>query len=354
MYIWQYLEAGKLDSIAVIGIAKNVGKTVFLNQLIKEGKERLLTLGLMSMGRDGEGQDSIFGLSKPPINVYSGSYLVSAARCLEKSSARFKVVENLHIPTPLGETYLAAVVEDGQVELVGPRSREEIVRARQALRPYTDLVLIDGALDRKSSAAPELTDGTFLVIGASAAPSLRAVKEKAASVINCFRLPALPQGEIRSLAGQLIKAGNSGLIIREGGGLKARALAVESGYQLAGLLDDIWSEEVLAIVVAGAFTDSLAARLQNKRSFRAKGKIIVNDPTRIFLSRITYKKLQADGPSIYLHHPIKLLGLVTNSYSPEGKSFEPGLLAREIKDLAPELPVFDLAANIHLPPVGRR
>lgn len=353
MAFWSYIQKENLKSISVIGIAKNVGKTVFLNQVVEEGKRRGLVLGLMSMGRDGEERDSLLNISKPPVRVYPGSYLVSAARSLDKSTARFRIVESLNIPTSLGETYLVGVLEEGEVELVGPRSRDEILRARKALERYTDLILVDGALNRKTSAAPDLTDGTFLVVGAAAAPTLKGVREKAAGVINCFQLPVI-SGRLRNLAGELLAEQNSGVIVEETGKLKVKPLQTGSGYQLAGVLEDCWSEQIIAVVISGALTDSIYSALQKREAFKLRGQVIVTDATKIFLNRHTFKMIFAEGPEIRLFYPVRLVGIVTNAYHPGGRSLEPGQLAREIKDLAPGLPVIDLASNIHLPPVKNR
>ena len=46
----------KYDSISIIGMNKNVGKTTTLNHIFKEARGKI-SLGLTSIGRDGEEMD---------------------------------------------------------------------------------------------------------------------------------------------------------------------------------------------------------------------------------------------------------------------------------------------------------
>ena len=59
----------KYKMISVVGMAKNSGKTVTLNQLIAEALEDNLKLGITSIGRDGEKQDIVTFTEKPLIYI---------------------------------------------------------------------------------------------------------------------------------------------------------------------------------------------------------------------------------------------------------------------------------------------
>ena len=67
----------KYDSISIIGMNKNVGKTTTLNQILKEARGRI-SLGLTSIGRDGEDQDLVTGAEKPKIYVERGTLIATA------------------------------------------------------------------------------------------------------------------------------------------------------------------------------------------------------------------------------------------------------------------------------------
>ena len=58
-------------SLAVVGTAKNVGKTVAMNYLVSELSAKGLAVGLVSSGRDGETVDSFTGEPKPGCLLYT-------------------------------------------------------------------------------------------------------------------------------------------------------------------------------------------------------------------------------------------------------------------------------------------
>jgi len=57
----------KYESISIVGMAKNAGKTVTLNALLDEAYENGKNVGLTSIGRDGEKQDIVTQTEKPMI-----------------------------------------------------------------------------------------------------------------------------------------------------------------------------------------------------------------------------------------------------------------------------------------------
>ncbi|MDZ4121487.1 MAG: hypothetical protein U1C33_03650, partial [Candidatus Cloacimonadaceae bacterium] len=58
-------------TIALIGLSKNAGKTSLLNFLIKSAPR--IRFGIMSTGRDGEEQDTVFATPKPPVILSAGT-----------------------------------------------------------------------------------------------------------------------------------------------------------------------------------------------------------------------------------------------------------------------------------------
>lgn len=69
-------------SVAIIGMAKNTGKTFTFNQLLMEGQKRGLKLALTSIGLDGEERDSLLRHKKPPITVFPGMIVATAKQLL--------------------------------------------------------------------------------------------------------------------------------------------------------------------------------------------------------------------------------------------------------------------------------
>ena len=59
MTLFELVVEKKVKSLSIIGMAKNVGKTVTLNYLIEQSTKRNMVLGLTSAGRDGEKIDAV-------------------------------------------------------------------------------------------------------------------------------------------------------------------------------------------------------------------------------------------------------------------------------------------------------
>ena len=83
-----------LQSLAIIGLSKNAGKTTCLNHIIAAWQESGQTrpLALTSVGRDGELEDILSGNPKPRIYVPMGTLIASADGALQHSDALLEIL----------------------------------------------------------------------------------------------------------------------------------------------------------------------------------------------------------------------------------------------------------------------
>mgnify|MGYP005827736867 CR=1 FL=1 len=77
----------KYETISIVGLAKNAGKTVTLNYLIEQAENLNLSIGITSTGRDGESTDLVTNTQKPSIYVGEGMYVATAKKMLLLSDA---------------------------------------------------------------------------------------------------------------------------------------------------------------------------------------------------------------------------------------------------------------------------
>ena len=157
-------------TVAVVGLAKNTGKTVTVNYLVAQAQGEGLRLGLTSTGRDGETVDVLTALAKPEIFLPRMAVLATARGSLSHGSARLEILETTGISNPLGEIVLARVREAGTVELSGPERTQDLKTIIRGLEALSDLVIVDGALDRISASALSVTGAAILATGAAVAP----------------------------------------------------------------------------------------------------------------------------------------------------------------------------------------
>ena len=91
-----------VKTMSIVGMCKNAGKTTMLNWMLHH--DRLQgTLGLTSIGRDGESTDVVTGTEKPGIFVREGTLIATARDMLRLGDVTTEILETTGIPTPLGE-----------------------------------------------------------------------------------------------------------------------------------------------------------------------------------------------------------------------------------------------------------
>ena len=108
------------DSVSLIGMCKNAGKTTTLNQLIAELKRNGVSFGATSVGRDGESTDLVTNTVKPGIFVYKGTIVATAADLLKYCDTTREILCSTGIYTPMGEIIIFRARTDGFVQIAGP------------------------------------------------------------------------------------------------------------------------------------------------------------------------------------------------------------------------------------------
>ncbi|MBY9009402.1 MAG: hypothetical protein KGD74_06020, partial [Candidatus Lokiarchaeota archaeon] len=146
--------------ISIIGLSKNVSKTTSLNHVIKLLKDKH-TIGITSIGRDGEPYDAITQLPKPKIIVENGTIFATAEDSLKNSDIKNELMETTDFTTPLGTINIYKALSKGYVELAGPSMNKQLKNLCNDMRKIgCDVIFIDGAFDRRSFATPLISDAT--------------------------------------------------------------------------------------------------------------------------------------------------------------------------------------------------
>lgn len=245
--------------LALVGVAKNCGKTTTLNHLLDCGVCEGRTVGLVSVGIDGETADLLIGTRKPPIRVRPGQWVVTARDALAKSSARVEFAATLGFTTPLGEVVCGRVIEAGSVVLAGMRHRGDLADAVATLEDHgVDLVLVDGAYGRTVAARGALSDAVIVSTGAVLGADVDAIAQKTAALVDRLALAPADPGWQRDL---LRKAITEDRCLLGGPGVEAVELAAKSallGLRRAG---DLWRDELLGVAVPGLVSDSVVEQL---------------------------------------------------------------------------------------------
>ena len=177
-------------TMSIVGMCKNAGKTTMLNWLLTAGHLRG-TLGLTSIGRDGESTDVVTGTEKPGIFVREGTLIATAKDMLRLGDVTKEILMTTGIPTPLGEVVIMRARSDGYVQLAGPSITTQLRSVSESFFALgAEKSVIDGALGRKSLGARAVAEGVILCTGASYNASMEKV---IADTVHIYRLMNLPK-----------------------------------------------------------------------------------------------------------------------------------------------------------------
>lgn len=323
-------------TVAVVGLAKNTGKTVTVNYLAAQAHAVGLRLGLTSTGRDGETEDVITALPKPEIALPPAAVLATARGSLDRGTAKLEILDTMGISNPLGEIVLARVREAGSVEISGPERTRDLKKVIQSLRALSDLVIVDGALDRIAASAPAVTGATVLATGAAVAPTLEEVVKTTVHRAKVLMTPAV---RLTGTGRRLLLEGRSGIQGPQGVVALPFSTIIDAPAELTGYL-----EGAETLFLGGALSDELAALLISATRGR-RFEVILRDATRIFVQPRQWQRLLRSGIHVAVLEPINLVAITVNPVDPRGRRFPPQELVANLSKLLPEQLILDPLAG---------
>lgn len=331
----------KYKTISIVGTSKNAGKTVAMNQIIAEATERGVTLGLVSTGRDGERRDVLTNTEKPPVYASKGSIITTVENSLgnvaESERAGIEILEVTGYNTPMGKVVLGKVIEAGYVEISGPRSSATIRQMCLMMQDLgADLVLVDGSLDRRASAAPFVSEGTIIATGAALSRNMEVVIQKTKHIVSLYSIPKADE-IILDIAARAVE--NKETVIVDGDGCCFTACTRTSLNSGAAIAEKLTETSKYVILSGSATFDTLKDIVMSKRD---KVQIIVKDATRIFINENELFMLRKMGMNIRAIEALNIIAVTVNPYSPEGYYFDPEEFLQKMREVIPNIAVFDV------------
>ena len=327
--------------ISIIGLAKNVSKTTTLNYIVRNIGNQI-TLGLTSIGRDGEKYDVITELPKPQIYVKKGTYVVTAQQCHEDSKIKFETIKQTGFNTPLGEILILKAISEGYIELAGPSINSHLLRICSDLKDLgCDLILVDGAFDRRAYATPLISDASILSTGASVSRNMKEVIDLTTHTIKLLNLEQEDDLEINRLSKVILRKSKVSIIDKS---YKVNSLNVVTALDAAQDISENLDDDSQYVIINGAITDKLLEDLM-KFTLKYKGiTFIVEDGTKLFLSENTTKKFLKKGGILKVLNPINIIAITINPTSPYGYNFDKDKFLKSLQEKL-KIPVYNLGVN---------
>ena len=336
MYLLEELSK-KYKRISIVGMAKNAGTTTAITYLIEEAMDEGVVLGITSTGRDGEGTDVVTGTDKPKVFLDTDTIVSVPKQLYELADAGLEILKMTEYGTSLGQIMLCRVASAGYVQIAGPViNAQHMKMCEEMLALGAEMVLIDGAIDRKSIAAPESSDAIILSTGAVLSRKMNKVVEETVHTVSLYGLPILEEGEERKIFEEQGKSDQL-IVIRDG---EAIVPSIGTGLGAGKHLDAEIDDRTTHIYIPGAFTASTVADI-NPRKLKDV-TFVLKDPTKIFIDAGLWGQLRKKGLKVKVLNNIKVAAITVNPTAPAGYVFDHTQLLDAMQEAVPDIPVIDV------------
>lgn len=338
MRLIETIKQNNYETVSIIGLAKNAGKTVTLNYLIEESDNLNIKTGITSTGRDGENTDLVTQTQKPSILVTEGMYVATAKKTLMLSNAKTEILETTGISTAMGEVIIVKVRQRGNIQIAGPVSTADMKYVAGRLKYYgAEVVFIDGAIDRKAVSSPVITDACVIATGAVLSRDMKKVLEKTAHTVECYSLDEADE-HIKNILQKI----NKTCIVSEDGGIVVPDIktSITGGKKISALVD----EKSTHVFVKGAVTSALLRDLWENKYLRGI-KLIIEDGTKIFTDINVWNEMRRKGLTVEAMNTINVLAVTLNPVSPAGYFFDSEIFKENMEKVLRGVKIVDVVSG---------
>ena len=332
--MWPFIDdIQKYDSLSIIGLEKNTGKTETLKYVLDRlpvDKKRIV---VTSIGIDGETTDQVTLTQKPEIVLREGMFFGTSEMHYRQRGLVSELINVSDVTTSLGRVVTAKALTSGKILLSGPASTVGLRQWMADMRRFDiDLVVIDGALSRMSSASPAVSQSMILATGAAYSANLPTLVQKTAFVVDLINLPLTDGEDIRRLLPL-----EKGVWWTDGEGQLHELNGLTS---LAKEIRFDGMEQCRQLYVAGALVDGFLEKVRKNKNLR-QTEIVVRDFTKIFVTPLQFRTFLKSGGSIHVLQKSQLLAITVNPTSPSGYVLDSDMLCGKLTEVT-GIPAYDL------------
>ncbi len=307
-------------SLSVVGMAKNVGKTVCLRALLQHYRrqDRASQLAVTSIGVDGESTDALFKNAKPELDFYPEMIVQTSEQHYLRRRLSAEILDISRETTACGRLVTARVLTPGKLILSGyaytQGLRHYIAQAHQA---GARTAIIDGALSRMSLASPFVSQAMILCTGASLSKNMNELVAKTKLQYALMNLPLLADAPA-----SVAKFGSELALLRNGiYGITPEGeildLEIPSLLQAQAHIEKLkpYCQAGFFLYVSGMLGDSFLKMLSAQAQ---RPDLIVSDFTKLFITAPAYNAFIRSQSRLYVLQQPEILGICVNPVSPDG------------------------------------
>lgn len=324
----------KYQSISVVGLAKNAGKTECLNFILKNIKDFSKNVAITSIGIDGESYDQINRMPKPEIEIYKEMIFITSETHFRQKKFIAEILDISNIQTSLGRLMIARALSQGKIILSGPADTSSLKMLIDNMKRFeVNTTIVDGALSRLSPASPAVTEAMILATGAAVSKNIDKLVRNTKYVYDLININPTDeslQDKLSSLDSGIWAVCTDGQI---------HNLQIPSSFMIDKNNEDIFRFGN-TFYVSGAISDSLLRFFKAQKNVN-EIKIIIRDFTKIFASEDNFYAFIKKGGKIEALDKTKLLAISINPVSPEGYHLNGDKLKDELQKII-DVPIFDV------------
>ncbi len=320
-------------SLSIVGMAKNTGKTVCLNYVLDQLRHTDKVLAVTSIGIDGEKQDQVTQTEKPEVTLYEGMFFVTSEYHYRQRQLISEIYDVRGEMTSMGRLVIARVLQEGKAILAGPASSMRMKALIDRMHSLGgDMFIVDGALSRRSPAAPSITDGLILSTGAAIAPDIPTIVEKTKFVYQMTELPAYDT----LFHDDLLRA-DTGIFAIENE--QIFQLPIASPLLIAKSKEKLFTHGS-TLFISGILTDSILEHLRTQPQIKDT-ILIVKDFTKIFVTPYVLNSYRQRGGQLFVLQKPNLTAICINPTSPLGVRVDSAALQEALQKVV-HIPVYDI------------
>lgn len=324
------------DSLSIVGLEKNTGKTECLKYVLDRLPVQTKRIAVTSIGIDGETVDQVTRTQKPEIVLREGMFFGTSETHYRQRRLVSELLDVSDENTSLGRVVTARALTGGKILLSGPSSASSLKRWMGDMRRLDiDLVIIDGALSRMSSASPAVSQSMILATGAAYSANINTLVSKTAHVVDLINLDLTGESNLNVLSPL-----DKGLWFID------KDDCLHSLDTMTSLSKDIrfeGMENCKTLYVAGALVDGFLEKVRKNKNLK-QVELVVRDFTKIFVTPQQFRLFLKAGGRISVLQKSKLIAVTVNPTSPSGYVLDSETLCDKLSE-AIQLPVYDLMKN---------
>lgn len=327
----------RYDSLSIVGLEKNTGKTECLKYVLDRLPVQSKRIAVTSIGIDGETVDQVTRTQKPEIVLREGMYFGTSEMHYRQRRLVSELIDVSDEGTSLGRVVTARAITDGKILLSGPSSASSLKRWMDDMKQRfnIDLVIIDGALSRMSSASPAVSESLILATGAAYSANISTLVSKTAHVVDLVNLELTSDDNLR----RLLPLDKGLWFIDKDGELHS----LDAMTSLAREIHFQGMDGCKTLYVAGALVDSFLEKVRKNKDLK-QVELVVRDFTKVFVTPQQFRLFIKAGGRMTVLQRSRLIAVTVNPISPSGYVLDSDMLCGRLSE-AIGLPVYDLIKN---------